>query len=69
MSFTSTARCSGMPRLALIRHSSLVLLLEELFCGFTVRAEESSVEKITLHTARKVGEKEWKGHAVTTTEI
>ena len=27
-----------MPRLALVRHSSLVLLLEIHFCGFTVRA-------------------------------
>ena len=63
LSITSTARCSGMPRLSLIRHSSLVLLLEELFCSFTVGAGKRSGQKITIQAANSGGDemdgREW----------
>lgn len=55
VSVTSTARCSGMTRLSLIGHSSLVLLLKELFCGLTVGAGERSGEKITIQATQTVG--------------
>lgn len=52
-----------MTRLSLIGHSSLVLLLKELFCGFTVGAGEMSGEKITIQATQTVGVMKWMGKA------
>lgn len=56
-----------MTRLSLIGHSSLVLLLKELFCGLTVGAGERSGEKITIQATQTVGVMKWMGKAGKTT--
>ena len=65
--YTTLSVTSGMPRLPLIRHSSLVLLLEELFCGFTMGTGERSGCKITIQAAQTVGVMKWMGKAGKTT--